>query len=92
MSMPRLLVALSLAAAVTVAAPQDAEACSCMPPPDITTQWGAMPGDVVMARPISGLQILGTRYYRMRVLRVYKGCMTRGAWMMVSTAATYLPR
>ena len=38
MSMPRLLVALSLAAAVTLAAPQDAEACSCMPPPDITTK------------------------------------------------------
>ncbi len=74
-----------VAALVSLVAPRASLACSCLPPPDIVGEWGAMPNDVVAVKVLGEFELGAKRYYRTRVLRVFKGCMQRGTLLLVAT-------
>ncbi len=65
--------------------PAQALACSCAPPPDITTQWGAMPDAVVAARVTSEFTIGAKKIYVAKVRQAFKGCAVKGDRLYIVT-------
>lgn len=65
--------------------PAQALACSCAPPPDITTQWGAMPDAVVAARVTSEFTIGSKKIYVAKVRKAFKGCAAKGDRLYIVT-------
>jgi len=80
------LVSILIGACSVLWAP-DALACSCFPP-DLTQQVNTQ--DHVFRARIRGPEIVfqGSRWYRARVQRTYKGCLKRGALILLKSPSS----
>ena len=83
----RQLIAISLTTiALWTASAQRAEACKC-PPPTVESSYNGS-SDVVRARVLSRASAGGTTWYRARVVRTFKGCLTRNQLVLLSTPSS----